>query len=621
MKNMSRTRLTTKAVQGFFTTWALMKASRMEPGNILTLVFFLFSFFFYCHVDNCYVDEHKYQSDPGKSRRTTVTAVVISIIFTVLYMAVDYPRYIETLTSHLFRTGIIVFTALGFAFLFYHILIFLFSYTGDKVLLRSILFTEPYDPAKPVSAVRCRFSWLSKVLTFLRSFYVRHTALCAFLLCFAFWFPYFLYQYPGVMTPDSINQFEQVLGVIPYSNHHPWVHTLFIKLFYHIGYTLTGSMLIALSFYTFFQMCVLALSVSYLISTMKKYCVRTRICLLVTLFYALIPYHAVHAVTIWKDVLFAAAILSLGCSCLCLHRKSSILHLCIFALSGLAMCLFRSNGWYAFILCLPFFLFYFRKKAWVMLPVILGIFLCAIIIKYPVMKAFKVAQPDLVESLAIPTQQITAVICNDRDLTEEERDFIENVVDLTYIKKLYDPSYADNIKELVRAGNQDYLADHKWDFFKLWLKLGLRYPGDYMTAYIRQTYGYWYPDSFYPVADVEGVSATSLGVSHTPLIGGPLVIKIKEISIKLGGMLPLYGPLWSMGVICWILIFCIGNAFVRSETQKLIFYLPSVAVWLTILIATPVASEFRYAYFMVFSLPFYIITSLLMLHHNADEKK
>ncbi len=49
------------------------------------------------------------------------------------------------------------------------------------------------------------------------------------------WLPYFLYQYPGIMTPDSVNQFEQVLGLIPYSNHHPWVHTLLIGLIYHIG--------------------------------------------------------------------------------------------------------------------------------------------------------------------------------------------------------------------------------------------------------------------------------------------------------------------------------------------------------------------------------------------------
>lgn len=66
-----------------------------------------------------------------------------------------------------------------------------------------------------------------------------------------FWMFYFLYQYPGIMTPDSINQLEQVLHVIPYSNHHPWVHTLLISVFYHLGYLLTGNMVTAMSFYTF----------------------------------------------------------------------------------------------------------------------------------------------------------------------------------------------------------------------------------------------------------------------------------------------------------------------------------------------------------------------------------
>ena len=36
--------------ESFLTTWALMKAARMEPGNILTFVFFLLVFFFYRHV-------------------------------------------------------------------------------------------------------------------------------------------------------------------------------------------------------------------------------------------------------------------------------------------------------------------------------------------------------------------------------------------------------------------------------------------------------------------------------------------------------------------------------------------------------------------------------------------
>ena len=597
----SKLRFLLRAAECFFTTWALMKASRMEPGNILTLVFFLLNFVFFGSVDSVTA-----KNRPDSQKKSSLAGAVLAALFTVLYMAVDYTYYIQTLTSPLFRLGILCSVFLGFFLLFFHILKLAFFYTTDKERLKKLLITDrEIQPRAPQTA--------SGPNARLTCFYHNHTGLCAFLLCLVCWLPYYLYQYPGVMTPDSLNQFEQVLGLIPYSNHHPWMHTLLIKLIYTIGFRLTGSMLIALSLYTLFQMCVLAGSVWYFISTLRLFRVKPKICLLITLFYALIPYHAVFSVTIWKDILFAAALLCFSCSMLRFLLKKSlpILHLIIFVLTGLMLCLFRSNGWYAFLLCLPFLFVFFRKKAGTFYPALAAIFLMAAIIKYPVMNAFHVTQPDLVESLSIPIQQIAAVLCNDRSLSKEELALIEQVVDLTYIKQLYDPHFADNIKELVRAGNQDYLAEHKGEFFRLWAGLGLRYPGDYMTAYIRQTYGYWYPDSFYLVAEAEGVSATSLGVSHTPLIRGPLVIKAKEISIKLGGMLPLYGTLWSMGVACWVMLFCIGNTLIRGERPKLVLYLPSLALLLTVLIATPVATEFRYVYFMVFALPFYLMAALL----------
>ena len=166
-------------------------------------------------------------------------------------------------------------------------------------------------------------------------------------------------------------------------------------------------------------------------------------------------------------------------------------------------------------------------------------------------------------------------------------------------------------------GKQDYLIAHKGEFFKRWLELGMKYPGDYLTAYVKQTYGYWYPDSFYLVAEAEGVSATDLGVSHMPLIGGPLVIKTKEIAIKLGSMVPIYGTLWSMGVACWVMLFSIGSVIIRKEYKKLICYLPNVALLLTVLIATPVATEFRYVYFMVFSLPFFLTVAMVTEDSNC----
>ncbi|MCM1268960.1 MAG: DUF6020 family protein [Bacteroidales bacterium] len=586
-------------LMSFFTTWALMKASRMEPGNILTFVFFLLTFFFYRHVN-------RRMALFSISNRLSAAAAVF---FSFLYMVVDYPHYIELLTSSLYRAVVLAVVFLGFVFLFYNLLLFLFSYTCNKDLLARTLLSD-YAPA---SYIHPKHPRLSAAFTAIFRFYREHTALCAFLLCMLCWLPYYLYQYPGIMTPDSINQFEQVLGLVPWSNHHPWMHTLVFGLFYRIGYALTGDMAAAVSVYTFFQMCLLAGSIAYFISTLRACRIRPFVLLLITAFYALIPYHAVFSVTIWKDIPFAAAALLFGCALLRLSVFGSVnaKNLIVFTISGVMICLFRSNGWYGFLLALPFLLFGFRNKAKRIYPLLLAILLCAVVVKYPVMRAFRVEQPDFIESVSIPMQQITAVICNDRELRPEERALIEKVVDLTYIRDLYNPGFADNIKELVRAGDQDYLVTHKQEFFKLWFRLGLRYPGDYLRAYINQTYGYWYPDSFYLVAEAEGVSATDLGVSHRPLIGGPLVVKGKEIAIKLGGMVPIYGTLWSMGVACWILLFSICTVIIRGEAEKLICYLPSVTLLLTVLIATPVAAEFRYVYFMVLSLPFYLITAML----------
>lgn len=606
MTNKRNRLLLLHLLQSFLTTWALMKSSRMEPGNVLTFVFYLLVFFFYRHVNR------RMDLLQVSNRVALLTAVV----FTSLYMLVDYPHYVELLTSRLYRFIILAVVFAGFVCLFYYLLHFLYSYACNRKRLYLLLLTRYQDIPYTYEGSRPRISaCFSAFANFIRS----HTALCTFLCCLFCWLPYYLYQYPGIMTPDSINQLEQILGVIPWSNHHPWVHTLVFGFFYHIGYALTGNMVTAVSVYTFFQMCLLAGSVAYFISTLRSHKIRPFVLLLIMAFYALIPYHAVFSVTVWKDIPFAAAVLFFSCAVLRLSVQNQVCfkNLAVLFIAGVMICLFRSNGWYAFLLAMPFLLFGFRRKAKaVYLPLFAALFV-AVIVKYPVMSAFHVQQPDFIESVSIPMQQITAVICNGRYLSDEELALIEEVVDLTYIHDLYNPTFADNIKELVRAGNQDYLVTHKNEFLKLWIDLGLRYPGDYLTAYVNQTYGYWYPDSFYLVAEAEGVSATDLGVSHTPLIGGPLVIKAKEIAIKLGSMVPIYGTLWSMGVACWVLLFSISVSVIRRDYHRLICYLPGIALFLSVLAATPVATEFRYVYFLVLCLPFYLITAILPAETDA----
>ena len=169
----------------FFTTWALMKASHMEPGNILTLVFFLFCLFFYHYV------QKKHSNFEGDLHRITRIASIFSVIFTLFYMLMDSPHYIETLTSRLFRFGILAAVAIGFWFLFYEILLAILLSTQHNDRLSALLYS---------AEISDKWGFLHK-----------HTFPVTFLLCMLGWLPYYLYQFPGIMTPDSINQLEQVL--------------------------------------------------------------------------------------------------------------------------------------------------------------------------------------------------------------------------------------------------------------------------------------------------------------------------------------------------------------------------------------------------------------------------
>ncbi len=504
--------------------------------------------------------------------------MAVSFLFTLLFLLAESPSLTDGLDHKLFQLVILAVCGIGF--------FFLVSYSLAFLLILSVPYTLTENPGQ-----------------------VKHIPLFCLFACLLGWFPYFLYEYPAIMTPDSINQLEQVLSMVPYSNHHPWAHTMVLKAWYSLGFFLTGNQNAAVAFFTLFQMFFMAACVSWLVATLLKLGAKKGICYWITAFYALVPYHAVFAVTVWKDVMFSGSILlfTTALTRLFFFRPKQPSAYVIYLLSGIMICLFRSNGWYAFLFSLPFLLYAFRRRLRQMLVLNLAVLAAALIIKIPVMNAFHVTQPDFVESICIPLQQTARVICENKELSAEEWEKIHKIIDTTYIKELYAPGFADNMKELVRAGNPGYLEEHKGEYFRLWLSLGLRYPSVYLRAYIDQTVGYWYPDIAYTVGDIDGIISNETGVASTPLIGGPLVVKAKEILQKLGDMLPLYGLLFSMGAMLWAMICCIAIVFAKKQYRRSILFLPGLAVILTLLAATPVSSEFRYAYSLAYTIPLYLL--------------
>ena len=584
-------------LSAFFSLWALMLTYGISVRNPLSILGFIGLYLLFSRA-----------SEKNAPRRKW-PVYVAAFIYTAAVVLVKYETASENFESALFRIALLIIMSVGWYALFVFI-------------LRIFVANKPVSP---------KFRLFSDTF----SVSPRRLLLISFLVCFLCYLPWYLYSYPGIFDPDPMSQIEQVMGIRPPSNHHPIAHTLLIGIFYHIAGIFTDNMNARISLYTFFQMTFFAFCAAYVIYTLYKvYRLRISLCMTVLAFYALIPFMAVQSILVTKDTVFAGILMLFCCELSRMvyteqesspddssddssdnpsknasnnekkHHRNWISWL-RFVILGVLMCIFRSNGWYAFLMfAVCFFIIYVKewKKSLLYIVPVIGI---ALLIKGPVMNAYGVVQPDMAESLHVPEQQIARVIVNDREISETDMKMLTDLMDVSRVKDLYVPWFADNIKELVRAGNPNLIGENKAEYLKLWIRLGLRYPGDYILAWKDLVENVIYPEGDYDVAIIEGVFPNELGLYHQPIIGGKILVKLRELTIKLGTFIPLYGFLWSMGSYAWILLlFATVILSQGNDTKRLIILLPAIAVICTLLLAIPSAVMFRYSFSYAVLVPF-----------------
>lgn len=437
-------------------------------------------------------------------------------------------------------------------------------------------------------------------------------------LWFCIWM---LFRFPGCLSPDSTWQLMQARGLGPLSNHHPIVHTMLIRLCINIGISLSGNTSIALAAYTVVQASMLAACFSYLIMTLYKFRVRLFVIAAIFLSFILIPSHAAISVTMLKDVWFSGFVLVL---CTTLWRlmvslsregKAAVWDLVLLFISSLGMCIFRTNGLYVFLVFLPFSVcFFFKKNKLASLIPVLA-FSLALVITGPLYNSLGIVPPDTIESLSIPAQHISRAVVEGAELSKEQYELLDRVMDVSAIPQTYTSWLSDSIKFLVReTGDQEYLLAHKMDFMRLWLDLGLQNPGAYLRAQIDLTCGYWYPKTdgtvIYPYfTEFE---------SNTELCLLPAVIASFLASFaKTMPQLPVLKYLFSNGAAVWLCITLLGYCIAKKQYSQLLIFVPVLAIWFTLLIATPLDNEFRYAYSIFTTLPLLIV--IPFSHVNSDK--
>lgn len=446
-----------------------------------------------------------------------------------------------------------------------------------------------------------------------RRVFMRYAALC--LLCYL---PYYLILFPGRLSGDSVNQIQQAFGMLPLNNKHPTLHTFMIAICCRIGERVFHSMNGGVAVYSTVQMLMGVLSFSYALTVLRRLGASRLVMWLSFCFYALMLYNPWYSLTMWKDVPFALHMLLFTVRLVWMLRRQETLRnrdWILYGLIALPLCMLRHSGAIAFLVTAPFLLYQFRRALRAPLVATITVAALTLLLYGPVYSAFEIRSSDAIEALSVPAQQIARVYAEELPVPEIEDAILAEIVDTECLAEVYDERISDPVKWAVRSkGEQERLVRELPRYAAAWIKLGARYPGTYLRAYIAQTRNYWFPivQRADHVVNV-GAEGGELGIQEQPLLGRGLRDLLVDIS-RQHVRTPIYGLLFSIGLFTFVLIFTIYLTS-RKHLPKLPC-LPVLINLVLILLGTPVADEFRYAYNLVITVPFLLAACL-----TADRKE
>lgn len=356
-----------------------------------------------------------------------------------------------------------------------------------------------------------------------RSVGLRYYGFCA-LGCFLGWLPVFLAYWPGLFAYDVVGQLSQVPG--RFTTHHPLAHTLYLKLFDKIGRDWLNCPNAGVALSALCQMAVFACMLAFVHWFLARTGVRRGVRLGFLVFTAVCPAVSMLAIALTKDVFFAGFfVMTLTCLA-CRHAAPEVWNQkwcrALYVCSAAGVVLFRNNGVYCLAAMLAVELLEglrhrnIRPAAWTAAGLCLGLLLAG-----GLQAALHAEDGSPNEMLSVPYQQLACVYQEHGDeLSEQEK---EDLLLLLPHAGNYNPLRSDAIK---RTGTG---AKHPETLIRLYAKLGMQYPGDYLKAFVRLNAGYLsLTDTtysrIYGIQNRQGVllsdTKEDFGVEHTSLLPG-----------------------------------------------------------------------------------------------------
>ena len=414
--------------------------------------------------------------------------------------------------------------------------------------------------------------------------------------------------YPGFFCPDTITQLSEILSD-NYSNRNPFYHTMLVRCFIKFGIDVLGNINLGAALYSLFSVFFLSSSFAYAIVTLYQLRINKKIIYAAAIFYMVMPHNILFSFNMWKDTPFNAFVLLFTVSVFRYLNQIGTMKLnyVILPVSCLGVCLFRGNGLIVVFVTVIMVAALFRKKEPRMLISLASVLAFALLMTYPLLNQLGVTQSDIVELSSMPIQQIARTLKDHDDLSLDDLELIAKVADIDTVKEIYDPTLSDPLKVHLRSKeSQQYIEQHKSEFGRLYIKLGLKYPVSYMAAWIDQTRGYW-NGGYDCVKFCYAFMDNSYGLEkHIILDKGQKAVFLYCTLYEIVDPLK---PFVSIGLHTWLILLVVFIGYRKRDKSIILTAVPSLAIVFSLLLGTPVFCEFRYAYGLFCCLPFLAVAA------------
>ena len=475
-----------------------------------------------------------------------------------------------------------------------------------------LLMPSVAPSALAVNRLRAVFTSSASLWPSRRLFGVAFVALA---VCWSFWWALY---FPGCASTDSNDILKMVLGIDATSNHfryeglnshHPLLYTGFVAAVVVPVRAITGSVTVAIGTFSFMQMLLLSACVSLAIAWLGRCGSPKVIVVTVVAFFALNPLVGRYAVTLWKDIPFAGALLLFSlvvCDVARTRGKwlSSPQRWAALLTAACLVALLRSNGAIVVIAIAVVLVVMCRPRGMRIGARVVGAVIAVLLVQGAGAKVAGVESAHFSETVSLPLQQLALTFVDGGTLSSSQEEVLLNLLPGDQIEELFNPVTPNPLK-FAPEFNDAYLDSHKAEFIAAWLGGVPSNMGHYVRAWADETRGYWdvrqeswhVVDAGYDVANTDvNVTASLLpGLTEQGLFAGQHPTAV---------MTRLAYPLCNCACLGWFSLLCLIVGCVSRRPGLAGMAVPGVFLWACMLVAAPISNEFRYLFALHVLVPF-----------------